>query len=368
MLALLVALLALPFPTAQDSEVDRIMLRFRQRASQAKSEELFKKIVLEARADLERFLREKPQDRDAHRAAWHIVESYLIVQEPKQEPKDALEKLESFLRDYPSSEFAAQARFARADQKLQQEDDAGARAAFEEFLKLHPKDERALLARMGVGVTLQNERRYDEAAAILGAVRTEEKGRPEAWGATMQLAVLRHVQGQGPEARAALEEIIRSCPDREAVEVARRHLAQYLKVGQDAPPFAERDLTGGEFSLDRSKGKVVVLYFFDTGLTTAVSEAAFLKRVRKSFKADDVQILGVSVNAERRDLSWFLTEAKVDWPIHFDGKGYEGRLARLYEVRMVPALSVIDRKGHLRFFNVAGRDLRNALAKLLEEK
>jgi TolA-binding protein/peroxiredoxin len=349
---------------AQDSDVDRIMLRFRQRASQIKNESLFKKLLAETRAELEKFLQAKPKDRDSHRAAWHIAESYLISQEPEK----ALERIDLLLRDYPSTEFAPQARFARADLRLQREDDAGARAAFEEFLKLHPKDERALLARMGIAVTLQNERRYDEAGVIFKAVRDEQKGRPESWGATMQLAVLRHVQENNTEARAVLEELVRNCPDREAVEVARRHLAEYLKVGQDAAPFAERDLGGAEFSIEKQRGKVSVLYFFDSGLTTAVSEAAFLKRIRQSFTPGDVQVMGVSVNADRRELSLFLTEAQVDWPVHFDGKGYDGKLARLYEARILPALLVIDRKGKIRFFNVAGRDLRNCISKLLEEK
>ncbi|HXX92263.1 MAG TPA: tetratricopeptide repeat protein, partial [Planctomycetota bacterium] len=250
-------------PPGPESDVDRIMLRFRQRAAQIKNESLFRKLLETTRSELEKFLKDKPRDKDAHRAAWHIAESYLIAQEPDK----ALEKLDLFLHDYPSSEFGLPARFARADLRLQREDDAGARAAFEEFLKLYPKDDRAILARMGVAVTLQNERRYDEAATILGAVRDQEKGKPESWGAAMQLAVLRHVQEKGPESRSELEEIVRRCPDREVVEVARRHLSEYLKAGQEAPSFAERDLAGAEFSLEKPRGKVIVLYFFDSGLT-----------------------------------------------------------------------------------------------------
>jgi TolA-binding protein/peroxiredoxin len=367
MLALLLSLLsvhAVPAAAFQDSEVDRIMLRFRQRASQIKNEALFKKLLVDTRAELEKFLQEKPKDKDAHRAAWHIAENHMILQETDK----ALERVDSFLRDFPGSEYAPQARFERADLRLQREDDAGARAAFEEFLKLHPKDERALMARMGIAVTLQNERRYDEAAAMLKAARDAHKDRRESWGAVMQLAVVYHVQEKNKEARAALEDIIRNCPDREPGEVARRHLSEYLKIGQDAPAFAERDLKAAEFSLEKNRGKVVVLYFFDPGLTTAAGEAAFLKRARQAFKPEDFQLMGVSVNADKKELSLFLTEAQVDWPVHADGRGYDGKLAKLYDARVLPALTVIDRRGKTRFFNVAGRDLRNCVAKLLEEK
>lgn len=356
--------LAILLLSPQESDVDRIMLRFKQRSTQVRTDEQFRQLLAQTRGELERFLKEKPKDKEAHRAAWHVAESWLT----ESNADKALERVDAFLKDYPSSEHVPSARFARADLLLQREDDAGARAAFEEFSKLHPKDERAFFARLGVAVTLQNERKYEEAAAILKAARDEHKDRRESWGALMQLAVVRHVQEKDAEARAALEEIIRACPDREPVDIARRHLAEYLKVGQPAPPFAERDLKGADFSLEKARGKVVVLYFFDPGLSTAVSEAAFLKRVRQAFKPEDLQILGVAVNLDRKDLGPFAAEMQVDWPIHFDGKGYEGKLARLYDARLLPALTVIDRKGRIRFFNVAHRDLRHGVAKLLEEK
>ena len=359
MLALLAALLL-----AQEGDVDRILLRVKQQTSQAKSESQYKQILAQMRRDLEQFLKEKPKDRDAHRAAWHIAESWLS----EQNLDKGLERIDAFLKEYPASEIAPTARFARADVLMQREDDAGARAAFDEFVKLHPKDERALLARLGHAVTLQNERKYDEAAAILLKAREENKARRESWSAMMQLAVVYHVQEKNLEARATLEDIIRNCPDREPVEIARRHLSAYVRVGQDAPAFAERDLKGAELSLEKQKGKLVVLYFFDSGLTTSMSEAAFLKRAKQACKADELQLLGVSVNLDRRDVLLFLSEAQVDWPVLFDGKGYDGKLARLYDVRLLPALTVIDRKGKVRFFNVAHRDLKNCLSKLLEEK
>jgi len=349
---------------AQEGDVDRIMLRFKQRATQAKSEEAFKKLLAVTRAELERFLKDKPKDKEAHRAAWHVAESWLSEGNLER----AQESLAAFLKDYPDSEHAPSARYARGELLLQREDDAGARAAFEEFLKLHPKDERALFARLYTAVTLQNERKYEEAAAILTAAREAHKERRESWGALMQLAVLRHVQEKNKEARAVLEEVIRGCPDREAVEVARRHLAEYLKIGDPAPAFSERDTKGGEFSLEKQRGKVTVLYFFDAGLTTAVTEAAFLKGARQAFKPEELQILGVSVNPDSKELSLFVSEFKIDWPLLSDGKGYDGKLARLYDARIVPSLTVIDRKGRIRFFNVANRDLRNCISKLLEEK
>jgi outer membrane protein assembly factor BamD (BamD/ComL family) len=364
MLALLFTLILVP----QDGELDRIQLRFQQRREKVRTEGEFRRLLADSRLELETFLRDNPRHKDAPRAAFQIAETYLSAQDSDR----AAEKLRAYLKDYPGGADAASARFAMAEIQLDKENDAEARASFEEFAKLHPGDERAIFAKMYVAITLQNEKRYDEASALLRSTREEYRARRESWGAMMQLAVLYHVQEKNAEAKRTLEEIIRDCPDKEPVEVARRHLAEYLKVGKDAPGFSEKDLDGRDASIDKLRGKVAVVYFFDPGLTTAMSEAVFLRKARedaaKGGRPDDLQIIGISIGTERRDVGIYKAEARADWNLIFDGRGIDGKFARLYDVRSLPALTVVDRKGKIRFYNIAGRDFRTGVAKLLEEK
>jgi peroxiredoxin len=188
----------------------------------------------------------------------------------------------------------------------------------------------------------------------------------------MQLAVLLHVQERNAEARKTLEELIATCPEREPVEIARRHLTEYLKCGQPAPVFADRDIEGRDTSVDKLRGKVVVLYFFDPAAPSAYPEAAFLRRARedaaKAGKPDDLQIIGVSIGVDRKEMAMYKATAKAEWILLHDGKGIDGKIPRLFDIRALPSLTVIDRKGTQRFYNVAGRDFRNCVSKLLEEK
>lgn len=62
-------LAAIILSSYQDSDVDRILVRFKQRATQAKSDTQVKQALLQMRSELEQFLKEKPKDKDAHRAA-----------------------------------------------------------------------------------------------------------------------------------------------------------------------------------------------------------------------------------------------------------------------------------------------------------
>jgi TolA-binding protein/peroxiredoxin len=353
-----------PVPRAQDGEVDRILLRFNQRREKARSEPQFRQLLLETRAELEKFMKENPKHKDEPRAAWHYVETYLTAQDLDV----GLQMIGLYLKEHPRSEQAPTAQFAAGEILLQKENDAGAREAFQAFVKNYPQDDRAVYAKLYIAVSLANEKKFPEAETILQSVRKDYAGRKEAWGAAMQLAVLYHVQEKNQEARATLEEIIKECPEKEPVEIARRHLVEYLKLGRPAPGFSEKDISGADFSLEKHRGKVVVLYFFDSSNAASVTEASFLKKARDLAKGPDLQILGVSLDLDRRDLALFKTEAQIDWPLHCDGKGFDGKLARLYDVRGLPSLLVIDRKGKMRFFNIAGRDLRAAMFRLLEEK
>jgi TolA-binding protein/peroxiredoxin len=352
----------------QDGEVDRILVRFQTRQKSVQTEEAYRRLLAESRQELETFIKNNPQHKDVPRARYQIAETYLSVRDMDH----GFEQLQDYLKDYPSGPDAAAARFAMGEILVEKEKYPEARALFEEFVKLHPTDDRVSYARLYIAVTYQNEGKYDQAAELLRATRKDYANRKEAWGAMMQLAVVLHVQEKNAEAKKTLEELIAICPDREPVEIARRHLSEYLKSGQPAPLFADKDIEGRDTSVDKLKGKVVVVYFFDPAAQAAYPEAAFLRRARedavKAGRGDDLQIIGVSIGVERKETAMYKAQAKVDWTLIHDGKGIDGRIPRLFDVRALPSMIVIDRKGMLRFYNIAGQDFRNCIAKLLEEK
>jgi hypothetical protein len=188
----------------------------------------------------------------------------------------------------------------------------------------------------------------------------------------MQMAVLYHVQERNAEARKILEEIIRDCSEKEPVEIARRHLSEYLKIGQDAPGFAEKDIEGNETSLEKLRGKVVVIYFFDPATASALAESTFLKKARGGSRPGGPR--GGPADPRRlhrhrpEGHGGLQDDGARDWRLLYDGRGIDGRFARLYDVRGLPSLVVIDRKGKTRYYNIAGRDFRNSVARLIEEK
>lgn len=363
---ILLALLLSPF--LQDGEVDRILLRFTQRRERVRTDGEFRRLLAEIRTELEAFLKANPAHPDAPRAAFHAAETLISAGESAA----GAEQLRRFLKSHPDAGQAPSARFMLGEALLRAEDDAAARDAFREFIRQHPKDERAVYARLYEAVTLQNEGDFPGAETLLRAVRQERPGTREAWSACLQLAVLLHLQEKNAAARALLEEVLTARPDPATADVARKHLAEYVRLGREAPGFTEKDAEAREVSLEKLRGKVVLLYFFDPALTPSVAEVQFLARLRgelgKAGRGEDFVLLGTCLAADRKDLALYKSQFAADWPLFFDGRGLDGRLARLYGVAGQPALWVLDRQGRFRFHNLAGRDLRFAVKKLLEEK
>lgn len=358
-----VAAAVLLLARVQEGEVDRIMFRFEQRRAQVQDEEQFRRLLEDTRAELERHVRDHPKAKDAPRAAFHAAETFLWA----GRTSEGEARLRRLLEEFPDSEQAPSARYLRGEILFQAEDEEAARAAFEEFVRLHPKDERAPAARIYAAAALQGQKRFEEAADALMAVHRDCAGRRESWDALLQLAIVRHLQERPDDARRALEQVIRESSDARLKETARRHLTEYLNVGQPAPSARVKDRLENEFCLEDLRGKIVVVYFFDSAVREAESEAAFIRRAWEQFKDRDVRILGVSISRSRKDFEVFRDLAKPGWTLFYDGQGLDGKIARLFNVRGLPWLVVADRKGTVRFFNVARRDLRHAIEKLLSE-
>jgi TolA-binding protein len=361
---MILALMGLFAGGLQDGDLDRILLRHRQKLEKARTPPERRGVDDETRAELEVFLKNHPRHPDAGRAAWLRATSWLASEDLDR----GIAELNAFLKERADSPFAGDARMALAEALLRKEDWAGARSACAPLAGGDAKDGRRLHALLLTAVAWQSEGEIDRAATLLREARDGHRERPESWGALLQLAVCLHSAERNAEARRVLEEVIAGCPNPDAVDAARKHLSAYLRLGTEAPAIAGRDLAGTNVASPFGGGRVAVAYFFDSTLTTAVTEQGFLGRLRSEQKGPDLLVVGISVDRDRRDPLRFKDEFGISWPLLFDGKGYDGEAARAYDVRLLPSLWVADRKGRLRFHNLAGADLRRAVAKLLQEK
>jgi thioredoxin family protein len=78
-------------------------------------------------------------------------------------------------------------------------------------------------------------------------------------------------------------------------------------------------------------------------------------------------ILGINSDKDREVLKEVIAKEKLTWRSWWDGGDTHGPIQTSYNVSHWPTIFVLDYKGVIRYFDVRGRELDDAIDKLLEE-
>jgi peroxiredoxin len=95
------------------------------------------------------------------------------------------------------------------------------------------------------------------------------------------------------------------------------------------------------------RGKPVLVLFFATTSEPARTVFAEVQSAIETF-GDGVAFIGVSLDAKREDVVKFLEERKINLPVAFDGKGWNGPTVTRLGVNAVPSAWLLDKKGVVR--------------------
>ena len=117
-----------------------------------------------------------------------------------------------------------------------------------------------------------------------------------------------------------------------------------VKAGQKLADFKAVDLNGNQVSLSDYKGKVLVIHFFATNQTTLDDIGAMVNLYGK-YKDQGLCVIGVSVDEQRDLVGRLVAGYKIQYPIVFDGKGWQNAVAELYGVHALPTTLLVDRSG-----------------------
>jgi peroxiredoxin len=140
-----------------------------------------------------------------------------------------------------------------------------------------------------------------------------------------------------------------------------------LKIGAPAIAFSATDIEGKPISLADYRGKVVLLDFWATWCAPCRAEMPNVKKVYSTYNDKGFEIIGVSMDNSRNSLDTYLKEQNMTWRQIYDGKGWKSEIGQLYAIQSIPATFLIDREGRIRYKNLRGPELGEAVAKLLGE-
>jgi RNA polymerase sigma factor (sigma-70 family) len=134
---------------------------------------------------------------------------------------------------------------------------------------------------------------------------------------------------------------------------------QRLIIGKPAPETEGVDMNGQPLKLSAYRGQVVVLVFWSGQFTEALS----FRKLNEDMAGKPFALIGVNCdNASGGDKA---SHEKVNWPSFKDGRG--GPIATLWNVHSWTDTWILDRQGIIRYRDLRGSEIRDAVNKLLEE-
>jgi peroxiredoxin len=139
-----------------------------------------------------------------------------------------------------------------------------------------------------------------------------------------------------------------------------------LSVGKVAPEISGEDEAGKPFSLSDYRGKVVVLTFSGNWCGPCVGMYPQERELVTKLKDQPFAIVSVNTDENVDSLKKSINTGEINWRCFYDS-GVTGPITTAWGVRSFPTIFVLDKAGVIRFKDLRGDKLDQAVHTLLDE-
>jgi len=139
---------------------------------------------------------------------------------------------------------------------------------------------------------------------------------------------------------------------------------RHLSVGKEAPEIEGEDMDGRKMKLSDYRGKVVGLVFWGTSCGPCMAMVPDERKLVERMAGKPFALIGINSDTDLAKVKSVMAREKMTWPSFRDG-GAPGPIATAWNIHSWPAVYVLDRKGVIRYRNVRGQDLADAVDKLI---
>lgn len=134
------------------------------------------------------------------------------------------------------------------------------------------------------------------------------------------------------------------------------------QVERKAPDFTLQDTAGNNISLSDFKGKYVLLNFWASWCKDCRIENKNLVKVYEKYKNENLAVLSVSLDFDKEDWKKTIAVDGLAWPNHVsDLQKWKSPVAKLYNVRSIPSVFLIDKQGNIIAEDLTGSALEDKL-------
>ena len=138
-----------------------------------------------------------------------------------------------------------------------------------------------------------------------------------------------------------------------------------LPVAKD---FTLNDMKGNKVSLMKvvSESKITILDFWASWCPPCMSEMPNLVNIYENYNDDGLQIVGVSLDNEKKSWQNAVEAMGMKWVQVSDLKGWENAAAQLYQVDAIPHTLILDNEGHILAEDLRGQQLEEFISDFIE--
>ncbi|MBI5373564.1 MAG: TlpA family protein disulfide reductase [Sphingobacteriales bacterium] len=135
--------------------------------------------------------------------------------------------------------------------------------------------------------------------------------------------------------------------------------------GYQAPEVALPAFNGDTVKLSSLRGKVVLLDFWASWCGPCRVSNKRLVKLYPKFKEKGFEILGVSLDEDKKDWQTAIKKDKINWLQVNDNGGWESLTANQWRISAIPTSYLIDKDGTLIAMDPEGKELEKLLNELL---
>ena len=270
--------------------------------------------------------------------------------------------LRAFIKDYPGDAHAVEARMRLSHLLAIRSDMEGKPELYDDALKIlndllaspaTPKEKLPDLAHARITLFMHRAVNPDdrEREALLSYVEKFKQDYPGDHRNGPLLAEIASLYDSEPDKkRELLNEAFRYADTPELKSRINDDLKRLEMLGK--PLELKFDpVQGDPVDIASYRGKVVLIYFFAGWSPPSVLGLEQVKGIAAQFRKNEFQLLGISLDDKKETLLTLIKKVGLDCPVYFDGKAWEGPLARSLGINALPTAWLVDKKGNLRVLN-----------------
>ncbi|MDT0295143.1 redoxin domain-containing protein [Mesonia ostreae] len=165
----------------------------------------------------------------------------------------------------------------------------------------------------------------------------------------------------------SLSEEAKNSPSGKKIE---KYLAanQDINIGSKAPSFSAKTPEGNELSLEESLGKITIIDFWASWCKPCRIENPNVVKLYNKYHEKGLNIIGVSLDKKTQKDKWLkaIEDDKLAWQHVSNLEYWNEPIAKLYNVRSIPATFILDEDGNIIAKNLRGKRLEDKIAELLD--